>query len=116
VAESGTALTSKALATSAEFLGVLPHSVSKSNAMLSIDFLVALIIGTSLEGASLISSSVGVSISALISVSTMLFNLVINSALWIIHKVYFAFTLIVHTCPQTGEKQTNASSEEANSY
>jgi len=39
-----------------------------------------------------------------------------NNALWIIHKVYFAFTLIVHTCPQTGEKQTNASSEEENSY
>jgi len=38
------------------------------------------------------------------------------NALWIIHKVYFAFTLIVHTCPQTGEKQTNASSEEENSY
>ena len=36
-------------------------------------------------------------------------------ALWIIHKVYFAFTLIVPTCPQTGEKQTNASSEEENS-
>ena len=41
---------------------------------------------------------------------------VLNIALWIIHKVYFAFTLIVHTCPQTGEKQTNASSEEENSY
>ncbi len=41
---------------------------------------------------------------------------VITDALWIIHKIYFAFTLIIHTCPQTGEKQTNASSEEENSY
>ncbi len=43
-------------------------------------------------------------------------NTVQDDALWIIHKVYFAFTLIVPTCPQTGEKQTNASSEEENSY
>jgi len=44
------------------------------------------------------------------------YNSISSNALWIIHKVYFAFTLIVHTCPQTGEKQTNASSEEENSY
>jgi len=39
-----------------------------------------------------------------------------NYALWIIRKVYFAFTLIVPTCPPTGERQTNASSKEENSY
>jgi len=37
-------------------------------------------------------------------------------ALWIIRKVYFAFTLIVPSWPPTGEKQTNASSKEENSY
>ena len=54
---------------------------------------------------------------ALYSTLIWLFNpYIIFIALWIIRKVYFAFTLIVPSWPQTGEKQTNASSEEENSY